>query len=218
MTKIRTGTTRAALAIGLLAVLALGAGQDPVGPMTRDEILKARPDWAAVMDAYRPRPDVLDRIRTFFKTLAVEVFFGLDSADSRDLVARFFRLYESLDAGMVTVKYVAVSPDLKNPLEDIQARIIESIPTLIVRVDDYELGRIIVAPQGSLEEGIESILMAYIDPATIDFNDRESLRGTKHNTLPIPCWPCHLAGRARPRSRPAATWPRSSSGTRPLPR
>ena len=152
------------------------------------------------MEAYRPRPDVLDRIRTFVKPLAVEIFFGLDSADSRDLVARFFRLYEALDPGLVSVKYVSVSPDLKAPLEDIQARIVESVPTLLVRVDDYELGRIIVAPQGSLEDGIEAILMAYVDPAYIDFNDRESLRGTKHNTLPIPCTPCHLAGRSRART------------------
>jgi hypothetical protein len=200
MTRRASGAARAALAAGLLAALALGAGQGPTGPLTRDEILKARPDWAAVMDAYRPRPDVLDRIRTFVKPLAVEIFFGLDSADSRDLVARFLRLHESLDAGLVTAKYIAVSPDLKSPLADIQARIVESVPTLLVRVDDYELGRIIGAPQGSLEEGIEAILMAYVDPAYIDFNDRESLRGTKHNTLPIPCTPCHLAGRSRART------------------
>jgi hypothetical protein len=166
------------------------------------------------MESYRPRPDVLDRIRTFVNPLAVEIFFGLDSADSRDLVARFFRLYEALDQSLVSVTYVSVSPDLKAPLEDIQARIVESIPTLIVRVDDYELGRIIVSPQGSLEDGIEAILMAYVDPAYIDFNDRESLRGTKHNTLPIPCWPCHLAGRAlRPKGRDAGG---SDAGQRPL--
>ena len=148
MTKRKAGAIRAFGAAGLLAALALGAGQDPIGPLTRDDILKARPDWAAVMDAYRPRPDVLDRIRTFVKPLAVEIFFGLDSADSRDLVARFFRLYEALDPSLVSVKYVSVSPDLKAPLEDIQARIVESIPTLIVRVDDYELGRIIVCAAG----------------------------------------------------------------------
>lgn len=200
MTKRASGAARAVLAAGLLAALALDAGQGPTGLLTREEILKARPDWAAVMEAYRPRPDVLDRIRTFVKPLAVEIFFGLDSADSRDLVARFLQLHESLDAGLVTVKYIAVSPDLKSPLADIQARIVESVPTLLVRVDDYELGRIIGAPLGSLEEGIEAILMAYVDPAYIDFNDRESLRGTKHNTLPIPCTPCHLAGRGRART------------------
>ncbi len=148
MTKRASGAARAVLAAGLLAALALGAGQGLTGSLTRDEILKARPDWAAVMEAYRPRPDVLDRIRTFVKPLAVEIFFGLDSADSRDLVARFFRLYESLDPGLVSVKYVSVSPDLKSPLADIQARIVESVPTLLVQVDDYELGRIIVAPAG----------------------------------------------------------------------
>ena len=169
--------------------------------MTRDEILKARPDWAAVIQTYRPRTDVLERIRTFIKPLAVEVFFGLDSADSRDLVARFLRLQESLAPSFVTVSYIAVSPDLKHPLADIQARAVESIPTLIVRVDDYELGRIVGIPQGeSIEEGFDAILAAYVDVESINFDDRESLRGTKHNTLPIPCWPCHLTARRRPRT------------------
>ncbi len=184
-------------AAGLVLAFALSAGQDPTGPMTRDEILKARPAWAAVMETYRPRPDVLERIRNFARPLAVEIFFGLDSADSRNLVSQFLRLQELLDPAFIKAAFIAVSPDLKDPSADIQASLVESVPTLIVRVDDRELGRIVGPPLGSLEEGIEAVLTALVDVEGIDLNDRESLRGVKHDTWPIPCWPCHLASRLK---------------------
>jgi hypothetical protein len=168
--------------------------------MTRDAILKTKPAWAAVMEAYRPRPDVMERIRSFVKPLAFEMVFNLESGDCRDVAGRFFRLQDGLDANLVTAKLIAVSPDLKHPAEEILSRFVETLPTLIIRVDDYELGRIVGVPSDSLEEAVDAVLATWIDPAGINFNDRESLRGFKHNTLPIPCWPCHLQGHGRGRS------------------
>ncbi len=198
------------LAAAALLALAARAGQDPVGPMTRDQVLKARPDWAEAAASYRPRPDALERLRTFPKPLKIDVFFRLDAAECRDFVGSFLRLQEALDAGKIAVRMVAVSPDLGEPREEILAAFIESVPTLAVHVDGYELGRIVGPPPGTLEEALEALLATYISVEDVDFDDRESMRGYKHNLLSIACTPCHAAGRAT--SRP---WP---SGNPPLPR
>jgi hypothetical protein len=210
MRKSRPPRARRLLLAFLFGVLAARAGQEPVGPMARSEVLKARPDWAAVAASYRPRPDALERVRSFPQPLQIEVFFRLDTADCRDFVGRLFRLQDALDAGRVTVRLIAVSADLKRPQEEILSLFIESVPTLTVRVDGYELGRIVGLAAGTLEEELDALLATYIRVEDVNFDDRESMRGFKHNLLPIACTPCHGAGRF------IST--RSSSGTRLLPR
>lgn len=198
------------LAAAALLGLAGRAGQDVAGPMSRDQLLKARPDWTAAAAAYRPRSEALERIRSFAKPLKIDLFLRLDAPESREFAASFLRLQEALDPALIAVRWVAVSADLREPKDEILAAFIESVPTLTVQVDGYELGRIAGPPPTTLEEALEAMLATYISPEDVDFNDRESMRGFKHNLLPIACTPCHAAGRAT--SRP---WP---SGTRPLPR
>lgn len=198
------------LAAAALLVLAARAGQDAPGPTGRETLLKARPEWAAAVSAYRPRPEALERIRAFAKPLKIDLFFRLDAPECRDFVVSFLRLQEALDPALIAVRWIAVSADLKEPKDEILAAFIESVPTLTVQVDGYELGRIVGPPPTTLEEALEAMLATYISAEDVDFNDRESMRGFKHNLLPIACTPCHAAGRPTSRLGP--------SGTRPLPR
>jgi hypothetical protein len=183
------------LILGFGLVLGAFGVSGQTGPLTKEGLLNEHKDWAEVKDAYRPRPDAIDRIRSFWKPVTIEIFLGTWSADSRDLVGRFFKIQESLDPAAVSVSLIGVSPDGTSPADVLQANAVEIIPTLIIRVDDLEIGRIVGPPQEPLEDGLDAILASYIDPSTIDLNDRESLRGIRHNTFPIPCWPCHVPSR-----------------------
>lgn len=199
MSQLRGAAAFLFLAAAALFGLASQAGQEAPGPMNRDQLLRIRPEWTAAAAAYRPRPEALDRIRSFAKPLKIDLFFRLDAPESRDFVASFLRLQEALDPARIAVRWVAVSADLKEPKDEVLAAFIESVPTLTVQVDGYELGRIVGPPPTTLEEALEAMLATYISPEDVDFNDRESMRGFKHNLLPIACTPCHAAGRATSR-------------------
>jgi hypothetical protein len=145
-----------ALAAGLVAGGALPS--ERLGPLTKDQILEACPDWQAVAAAYSPDPAALDNLRSLSREVAIEVFLGTWCSDSKDHVAEFFKVLELADTPLLRAVYVGVPEDGARRALYFHGLIIEKIPAFVVAVDGREVGRIVEHPKASVEADLVAIL------------------------------------------------------------
>jgi hypothetical protein len=157
--------SRVLLSIAVLALpLSVRAEESPapealVGPVTREQIEAADPDWVHSEDIAAPDAAAAKALAGVPPGAEVTVFLGTWCGDSRRHVPR---LWKALDAagGAVPfkVRYIGVDRDKKEPAADITACDVHFVPTLIVTRDGHELGRIVEEPL----HGVEGDLLALL--------------------------------------------------------
>ena len=131
---------------------------DVLGPTTRADILRVRPGWQAVVDAYNPRGDLVERLRSLGTEVKVEVFFGTWCSDSEAHVSAFFKVLDLAENPLLQVAYIGVPEDKALRASYCQGRGIEKLPTFIVSVGGQEKGRIVETPRKSLEENLLALV------------------------------------------------------------
>jgi thiol-disulfide isomerase/thioredoxin len=199
-----SGLRRAAWIGVVCALIALAPIRTPqkdvvlVGPLPKEKILEALPEWARLAKAYEPNIRAVDAIHYFSKPARIRVFFASWNPDGKALTAAFLRTMEMADNSAVAVEWIGVSKDMKEPSEALRSGAVDKVPTLIVFVEGVEKGRVIGAPQFTIEEDVASLLLDMPVSASADDYDMEYFRRTPHSHLPIDCSPCHIP--VRPRS------------------
>jgi thiol-disulfide isomerase/thioredoxin len=150
-----------------VGLLSLGLAQDsktteaahyPVGQVSLEEVLSFNAEYRALADSYTPKTEAVEFLHNHSHEITIEVFYGGWCGDSRAHLPSFIKLFELVDNSNITMTFVAVDREKKQPAERIQDRHIERVPTFIVYVDGRELGRIVETPEGSLEEHLVKIM------------------------------------------------------------
>lgn len=152
--------------IVLIAVISWGSallpssasGQELVGPASREAILERSPAWQAVVAAYQPDPESVDKLRGLAREVRIEVYFGSWCADSEAHVSAFFKVLDLADTPLLQAAYIGV-PEAKDKREPYgRDRKIGKLPTFVVLVDGREAGRIVETPEKSVEADLVKIL------------------------------------------------------------
>ena len=129
--------------LGSFSLPSLASGQNLAGPAGREAILEHCPAWQAVVAAYQPDPEALEKLRGLAREAHVSAFFKvLDLADTPLLQASYIGVPEA--------------KDLRAPY--VRDRKVEKLPTFVVLVDGREAGRIVETPQKSVEADLVRIL------------------------------------------------------------
>lgn len=155
-----------------------GAGGEPampgeeaavlLGVLTAEEVLDHDPAYRAEFEVYEPDPGAVRLIAGNDAAVSIEVFFGTWCSDSAREVPRLLRILERARAGReamgrgplpITARLVGIDRDKQEPADAIGDATIELVPTFIVRRDGHEVGRIVEAPQGSLEEDLALLIL-----------------------------------------------------------
>ncbi len=149
------------IALGALAA-AFGAVASPqaerLGPLTKDQIFEACPEWQAAAAAYSPDPASLDALRSLSREVTIEVFMGTWCSDSKDHVPALFKVLEMADTPLLRAVFVGVPEDRERRAAYFHGLSIEKIPTFVVTVDGREVGRIVEHPKASVEADLVAIL------------------------------------------------------------
>ena len=155
---------RSVAAAGLLLAAGLAAfpGQpvELIGPLTREAILEALPEWAHEAAAYLPDPEIIARFHDFERPIVIRVVIGTWCPDCRRHLTAFFRLIELADNPVISVEYFGVSRDKLQPEDIVRDNRIERVPTFIVLEEGHEIGRIIEHPRTTIEADLADILFA----------------------------------------------------------
>lgn len=148
-------TTFVAAALVSVAVLAeVGASEEegPVllGPLTREEIEVAAPDWVEAEIEAQPDLDAAMLLESSFAGAEVVVFLGTWCSDSRRELPRLWRALDDIGADHpAQIRYIGVDRDKQEPSELLAGHDLLYVPTFIVRRDGHEIGRIVeVSPSG----------------------------------------------------------------------
>lgn len=134
------------------------AGQDLVGPTSREAILERVPAWQDLVAAYQPKPEALDKLRGLSREVRVEVYFGSWCSDSMAHVSALFKVLDLADTPLLQPAYFGVPEAKDKRAPYLQGKSVVKIPTFIVIVDGREAGRIVETPKKSVEEDLVTIL------------------------------------------------------------
>lgn len=92
------------------------------------------------------------------KDIKIIIVMGTWCKDTKREVPRFFKILESIKFDEKNLSLIFVNREKKNPFGDIEALKVKNIPTIIICRNDKELGRIIEAPEETLEKDFVKII------------------------------------------------------------
>ena len=152
-------TLAVSAALGSGPVRAEGESAVPVGPVTREQIEAAAPQWVQIQVEAKIDSEVARALASVEPGAEVTVFLGTWCGDSGREVPRLWRaLDESGTALPFQVRYVAVSEDKKEPAAAVAGNDIRYVPTFIVHRKGVELGRIVEESPNGIEKDLLALL------------------------------------------------------------
>lgn len=148
----------AALASGAGPVRAAGEPSLPVGPVTREQIEAAAPQWVQIQVEAKIDSEVARALASVEPGAEVAVFLGTWCGDSGREVPRFWRALDESGTTSFEVRYIAVSEDKKEPAEAVTGNDIRYVPTFIVYRKGAEVGRIVEESPNGIEKDLLALL------------------------------------------------------------
>ena len=130
-----------------------------LGPLTRDEIESANPDWIQFQIDSKPDLEVADALVTALYGAEVTVFMGTWCSDSRRELSRLWRALDDLGvAETPQISYIGVDRSKSEPHEYVDGVDLRLVPTFVVRRDGEEIGRIVEQPPEDIETDLLAVL------------------------------------------------------------
>lgn len=134
-----------------------------VGLLSREEMEAGVPAWVVAGIESEPDIEAAAAMLAALEGSEVMVFLGTWCSDSGRELPRLWRAFDEL--GVMTpemIRYIGVNRDKTEPAEWVAGVDLEWVPTILVRRDGKELGRIVE----SSPNGIERDLLALLEGET----------------------------------------------------
>lgn len=145
----------------------------PTGPVTREQIEAAAPEWVQAQVEAKPDAAAAQDLAQVEPGAEVTVFFGTWCGDSRREVPRLWNAIDMAGGSVpFRITYIGVDREKKDPAGRVAKEDVRYVPTFIVVRDGREVGRVVeTAPHG-----IEADLLALLTgKATGVISTREDL-------------------------------------------
>jgi thiol-disulfide isomerase/thioredoxin len=149
-TLVKTGGTYLAT-IGGKSVL-VAPHQSKAGAMSIEELWETAPVWRAIADHYQPDAALIERLRKIDQPITLEIVLATWCGDSRQHVPRLLKSIASAANPHIKVELIGIDADFLQPMEVIAGRNITNVPTVIVKSDTRELGRMVETPAAATVE------------------------------------------------------------------
>jgi hypothetical protein len=133
-----------------------------VGAVTREQVEAAAPAWVQAGVEAKPDAAAARALAAVPPGAEVTILLGTWCGDSRREISRLWRALDEIGAGgslPFTLTYVGVDEDKRQPEAAVAAAGLRYVPTLIVRRNGREVGRIVE----SSPHGVEVDLLALLD-------------------------------------------------------
>jgi thiol-disulfide isomerase/thioredoxin len=117
--------------------------------------------WMSEYDLYKVDSTRLSEIKAALKNVDIKIIMGTWCSDSRREVPRLFKIFDALNYPSNKVEIICVNEDKKTGGNELERLKIELVPTIIFYKGGNELGRIVEAPEDTLEKDMLKILSAH---------------------------------------------------------
>ncbi|MBD3235737.1 MAG: hypothetical protein GF330_03450 [Candidatus Eisenbacteria bacterium] len=131
-----------------------------VGELPRAEIEARLPGFASKVAAYEPSAAALTTLRTIATPTEIVAFFGTWCTACREELPALAKTLDAAHNPHLSLRMVGVDEYLAEPHELLIALEVSDVPTILVRQEGVELGRIVDAPRRSVEAHLAELLAA----------------------------------------------------------
>jgi hypothetical protein len=132
---------------------------DDVGPLEPAAIEARHDGWRRSHEQAAPDPEAVRALRAATPGAEVVVYLGVWCPDSQHDVPKLWRAFEQAGAPLpFSVKYVGVDRDKRDPAGAAQAAGVRYVPTVIVRRDGREVGRVVESAPGGIDRALADLL------------------------------------------------------------
>jgi len=136
--------------------------QQPIllGYCTRQAFSDTSNSWwfNSVYDMYEVDSTSADSIHNKLNDINITIVMGTWCSDSRREVPKLFKILDDLKFPSNKVSILTVGRDMKGRSTETESLRIEKVPTIIIYKNNSEIGRIVEAPEVSLEKDMLKIL------------------------------------------------------------
>lgn len=131
-----------------------------IGECTRDALQDTTFSWwfNSTYELYDVDSTALPEIKNLMKNVRVTIVMGTWCSDSQRQVPRFYKIMDAINEPADSISLICVDRDKKDISGEVDSLYVNLVPTFIFYKNNEELGRIIEAPQWSLEEDMLRIL------------------------------------------------------------
>ena len=136
--------------------------------MNIQELIQLNREYEEFANDYEPKADAVQFIARFPQSINIEVFYGDWCQDSRDYIPPFIKIMELADNPKITVGFIDIDREKKEPAELVHDRQIKYVPTFIMYINRQEIGRIVESPFSSMEDNLVAILKNYEPDLPVD--------------------------------------------------
>ena len=133
--------------------LVIAPHQGLAGPLQTSELFQAAPAWQRRAARYEPDAEAVTALAANQREVDVTVAFGTWCGDSRNYVPKLVRALEEAGNPRIHLQLVAIHRAFDRPSELVLGERVTNVPTVIVREDGEEIGRIVETPAGASVEG-----------------------------------------------------------------
>jgi hypothetical protein len=139
----------------------------PTGPITREQVEAAAPAWVQAGVDAKPDLGAAGALALVDPGAEVVIYLGTWCGDSRREISRLWRALDGIGAGAqggsagslpFTLRYIAVDETKQQPAADVAAVGLLYVPTLIVRRNGHEVGRIVERSPNGVETDLLALL------------------------------------------------------------
>jgi hypothetical protein len=138
------------------------AAPDPkvrLGPLTRDEVEQAYPDWVAAEVEAEVDPTAAAELTAVPAGAQVTVYFGTWCSDSRRELGRFWRALDEVgDTVPFVISYVGVDRKKAEPAALLAGLAVHHVPAFLVVRDGKEVGRVVEKSPHGIERDLADLL------------------------------------------------------------
>ena len=137
------------------------APEKPVllGAITREQVEAAVPDWVQAEVESTPDKAAVQALTAVPPGAEVTIYMGSWCGDSRREVSRLWRTLDDAGGSLpCTISYIGVDHDKKEPAALIAGSGLRYVPTLIVKRDGREVGRIVESAPHGVEQDLLALL------------------------------------------------------------
>jgi len=130
-----------------------------LGQITREQVEAAVPDWVQAEVDSMPDKTAVAALAAVPPGAEVTVYMGSWCGDSRREVSRLWRVLDEAGGSLpCTIHYIGVDRDKKEPADLVSGSGLRYVPTLIVRRDGHEVGRIVESSPHGVEQDLLALL------------------------------------------------------------
>jgi hypothetical protein len=148
-----------AAAVGLSLLPRPGLAEEiPLGRVREAALRGMAETWHAGEDAYSPDPADVRSIAALPGPAVLEVYFGSWCSDSRREIPRLLAILEAAGPLPLKTRFYGIDRAKKEPARLVARIDLERVPTLVIRVEGEEIGRIVERPQTTLEHDLALII------------------------------------------------------------